>query len=768
VASDIFGTGTELVFRDFVQGTWGSFTTPAGRVDYLMTKARLGEDSQDSERQLTKSLAPVREVMDAGDLDFNQLLQRDLDDHRVAMSLIPYLLTKQPTGPAFFPPIVAVLLPFKSKRPTKFPELENPTLIDADGMKWLQQRSGSTFQTRRFATESGALHHINLGQLWWNKSESSLVVLDGQHRAMALLAIERTLSKTWNETAGNKFRSFYETQVYRALEQEKIDSAVDLNKVEVPVTVCWFPEETGESAKPHEAARKLFVDVNKEARPPSESRIILLSDSELSNVLTRSILSMLRGDNASSYLPLYAVEYDHPETKTTQSARWSALTNINLLKMAVQRCVFGPRRYLWDVDRKFGGREPVEEKNTFMRKQLNLVSILPAEIDDGEFTYSRSKIGNETFPLSKIDVICKQFADTWGEAFLILLSDLKPYAAHWQALTRLRSTWDVVTAAAELAKDALFGGVGVYWTLRDSSLAWQEAQQRARESGMKVDDKTDAVMAWQSLSEKEETFEVLRAELFLGSGSKATTEKSKALYMVFNTHACQLGLFMTLGTLHELRKELPESRLEDLPQMTRDLVEAWNAFFAIDNGKARDRRYTFAKLDSRGKAALIKNPVNQIVNMDTPQAIYFRYFWLQALLVPEAWEHVASWFPNRALVEEKAEDARRRYLELCVDQQIRALRTQDPTMSAPKLTERARQASTKTLRKALDEWFNVVPDEFDTWLQKVESGGDSKGQDGQLALDEGDSAADDDAASEVEDAAQSDDPNRLEDFLGGE
>src|SRR3546814_45799 len=77
-------------FRDLIQGTWGTFNTPAGRVEYIMTKARLGEESLDPERLLTKSLRPVREVMSADDLDFNQLLQRDLDDHRVATNLIRY------------------------------------------------------------------------------------------------------------------------------------------------------------------------------------------------------------------------------------------------------------------------------------------------------------------------------------------------------------------------------------------------------------------------------------------------------------------------------------------------------------------------------------------------------------------------------------------------------------------------------------------------------------------------------------------------------
>lgn len=107
-------------FQNHVQGTVGQFRTPAGRVNYLMTKARLGAEATDPERRLTQHLAPVREVIEAEELDFSQLLQRDLDDHRVAVSLVPYLLNPDSTGPAFFPPIVAIALPFEHQHPQSF------------------------------------------------------------------------------------------------------------------------------------------------------------------------------------------------------------------------------------------------------------------------------------------------------------------------------------------------------------------------------------------------------------------------------------------------------------------------------------------------------------------------------------------------------------------------------------------------------------------------------------------------------------------------
>ena len=45
----MFGSGGGPRFYDYVRGTWGSFMTPAGRVEYIMTKARLGDESADPE-----------------------------------------------------------------------------------------------------------------------------------------------------------------------------------------------------------------------------------------------------------------------------------------------------------------------------------------------------------------------------------------------------------------------------------------------------------------------------------------------------------------------------------------------------------------------------------------------------------------------------------------------------------------------------------------------------------------------------------------------
>ena len=76
-------TGT--LFQQSTFGTWGDFVVQSSRVSYLQTKARIGTAAKDQEKRLASLLRPVREVLPTSKMDFNQLLQRDLDDHRVAV-----------------------------------------------------------------------------------------------------------------------------------------------------------------------------------------------------------------------------------------------------------------------------------------------------------------------------------------------------------------------------------------------------------------------------------------------------------------------------------------------------------------------------------------------------------------------------------------------------------------------------------------------------------------------------------------------------------
>lgn len=700
----MFGSGSRIGYQHTVEGTWGQFITPAGEVHFLLTKARLGQGGIDNERRLTSQLRPVREVLDSEKLNFNQLLQRDLDDHRVATQLIPYLLEPEKTGPSFFPPIMTVLLPFSAERPVDiFPAVDFSDINEDEqlrGVFWKEERAANAYRIRRMAYQQGNLHEIKLGQVSWNDEAAKLVVLDGQHRAMALIAIDRTLNGTWDQNSGTRFRHFYEHRIQSILDNAKQrDQQIDLSQIEIPVTVCWFPGGSEAAHNPHGAARKLFVDVNKEARQPSEARLILLSDAELINIFTRSLLNRLREENPP--LPLYAIEYDNPDDDITQPVRWSAMANLSLLKRAIQFTAFCPPKYRENMDQRFGGRLSEDEMDARMRKELALDAVFPSIIE-GE-NIDRDSIGNRRFPESGLDELRDQFMKGWGAAILHLLGNLLPYKAHSSALQKLKEAWLTDDAISSLACDAIFVGVGMYWTLRESNDYWRKEVEQSRKERRTPPPKPDIVKAWDSIESKNKDFQAYRANAYLGKATDEAVKQANTAFEMMNTHACQLGVFLTLTAL----ADAVGARMEALVDLSMKVSEAINAALSSNITQNRNRLMIFDRKQS--------NPLNRIPRLEPSLSVYFRYFWLELICTDEAKAHLDDRLIS--IAESFRDVARRAYLDFLVEEQIKALKRSNPTWDKARLLKEAQDIESKALRKAMKHWALVDLEEFDRWLE---------------------------------------------------
>ena len=86
-------------------GTYGEFAVSLGSnqitAKYLLTKIKPG-NSGSWENHLASQMAPWREIFQIEELSFDELIQRDLDDSRVAHDLIPYLLGETGHHARFF------------------------------------------------------------------------------------------------------------------------------------------------------------------------------------------------------------------------------------------------------------------------------------------------------------------------------------------------------------------------------------------------------------------------------------------------------------------------------------------------------------------------------------------------------------------------------------------------------------------------------------------------------------------------------------------
>lgn len=698
-------SGPKIEFQQSVYGTWGQFATPAGTVAFLETKARIGATAKDRERRLARALRPVREVLPTQTMDFNQLLQRDLDDHRVATELVNYVLTAGRTGPAFFPPIVAAVLPFNGNDPRKtFPDATTVEPTDAVG-HWRGMQFGSAFQFERLLDDQGGDFEIKVGRLSWNPEETKLVVIDGQHRAMALLAIDRTINNSWSES-GEKYKYFYEPVIQEILKgKSEADRQALLQSLEFPVTLVWFPDENKEGGDHHGAARKLFVDVNQNARKPSESRILLLSDADLIGIFTRSVLNTFRG--SADTLPIYAVEYDHPGRDQASSSKWSVISNVITLRDCINRSVFGPPRYIDKLDVSFGGRESEFERAQFMRETLQVDEGIGETIEDMD----RADISSTNFPRSKLSFLKDQLMRGWGAFIVRMLSNLLPYKIHGEALTKLRHGWATAGSTDSLAKDAIFEGVGMYWTIRDSYEHWERMNKLRADLKQPKVEKTDIVRTWEVLQQKKQDFVDLRASLYVGKHDPAKPKSLDAeiaktvngAFDIFGTNACQLGFVLAARTLAKRGKVL----LDVMPDFTDAIIQAANA--ALEGGPKGEfgRRTMFWGGH--------QDALNRIPKLDTPFAVQFRYFWLELLATPEGLAHLGTVLDS-ALVRVARDEGRAAYLSYLTREIERALRKAEPGIGKAELEKRARDTAEETLRKALSRWFGIKKQEFEDWL----------------------------------------------------
>ncbi|UJS25031.1 hypothetical protein [Thiothrix winogradskyi] len=223
---DAFSIEVESALNTTLEGTTGSFKIGDGsdghsslEVKYFLTHVGLDfENSQNS--QILSELAPVREIFDTKSLDFDQIMQRDINDARVSSKLIPYILDEENTvSVKFFPPIVIMALPIESiganpeKRYPKVTAFESNEKKNGIA-KWYITRSGEigseVFQFEQPMMPNNVILKKQLVKFRFNNKRCKLVIVDGQHRAMALLALYRNINNEWSDSKRKPYEPYYE------------------------------------------------------------------------------------------------------------------------------------------------------------------------------------------------------------------------------------------------------------------------------------------------------------------------------------------------------------------------------------------------------------------------------------------------------------------------------------------------------------------------------------------------------------------------------
>lgn len=394
---------TQEKFQMSVAGDFGVFYTDKNSpVFYINTSFEIDNISQ---------IKPVREILDVTEVDFEELVQRDLDDFRIKRDIVNYLTDGM--GYKFFPPIVvAVTQPEENGKAIKkhYPELKTRK-FNKNGREVFEIEFSDSFCIRWFL--SGDTLFSLPTEIRWKNEQTFLMAVDGQHRLVSLQAI-RGLIK--NE----RLAQFYSNSTKN---KGKLDD------LKVPVTILLFPNSVENISKEciddlqkyfpkinwevknrsnvKQVLRNIFVDVNKTAKQPSKSRTILLDEKDLTAVFTRKVFSSIKKDIPEIYTSV--LEYNSLNGKETQIERnRSLITTIGIINNICE--------YLF--------KDSKVDSGTNLRIRLG-VDELESFPSSEEFPSEKVK-ANE-FSLEQREVLEDLFIQKWVHIFKTLFTSLIPY-----------------------------------------------------------------------------------------------------------------------------------------------------------------------------------------------------------------------------------------------------------------------------------------------------------------------------------------------------
>lgn len=448
-----------------LSGSVGSFKVSGGvsgvkneslEVKFFLTHVSLDFESGNTSAVLDY-LAPVREIYDTESLEFDEIMQRDLDDARVSSELIPYLLDPSSRDLVkIFPPIVVVVLPTKpgSSRPadlypavTKISERKAANGNHNVEITRSGEAGAEVFEFEN-PIQNGRSNEHDLARLKLNPHSTKLVIVDGQHRAMALLALYRNLRHEWDVNSRRMpYRDYYAEWTEDYIRKFRLD------KLSMPVMFCTFPDLNVSYKGDYDlkkAARAIFLALNKNAKKVSDSRNRLLDDNDLIAVFLRDTLSAIKSET-KSHLRIWNIELDQTHDKMKIDSP-IAISGVNHIYYMIEHSILSDLGDLRGLS--------VRRRNLWKQVKLNTTAAL--ERLDG-----RNKLGvnlansvtRNSFNLKTSGIISDAFMSRFGSVILAFLKRFKPYEWHASATLTLKMQLEVDHLRI---KSILFDGQGIY------------------------------------------------------------------------------------------------------------------------------------------------------------------------------------------------------------------------------------------------------------------------------------------------------------------
>ena len=240
----------QLVYNRQLYGVYGEFGAGAGVQAFYLQSAITPDQ--------LKWIDLISDIQGSEQWPVRDLFQRDVDNDRVALSLLPYL--QDHARIKFFNPITLTVLPMDENGTvlTRMPSVIESTMEEDDRNWRCLERQG--YYHVRWIEDNP-----QYAQIKWSDTRSRLVAIDGQHRLSALK---------------------------RFLRDEKGPAHGEFLKWRIPAVIVSFRSGEGRADPPSvlEVVRSIFVYINTEAKEVNEARKILLSDESVNDVCTQELL----------------------------------------------------------------------------------------------------------------------------------------------------------------------------------------------------------------------------------------------------------------------------------------------------------------------------------------------------------------------------------------------------------------------------------------------------------------------------------------------
>lgn len=522
-----------------VHGQFGEFNldNKKTKVRYFSTFASSKNKLHDS-FALLKELKPMRERVKAKEIsNLNSLLQRDLNDYRVANELVPYLVDGK-TPVAFFPAILAILIPkgfISQKEESSYPTPKKIEAVDSNPI---------LFYNDLWKLEIFKLgeNESTLGILSIDPSQVDIIVLDGQHRANAF----RVVSGTFSNDNNSIYSTFY-----------KDIKPIESFNADLPVTIIWFDNDKP-TFDPKIVSRRLFVDVNNNAKKVSQSRTILLDEYEIPSLLTRFFYSKLADERQFSpeQFSLFHSDFDLDSDINVSANNVFAITNPQIVYDIFSWLTLGRTEQYSDLNRYSVGREAFRNSLSRFSSIFRTESFSDSDISSDEDSITRKRVVIKD--AYKIEDFEKAYDETLSPVLFKIYSNFKFFTKHFEAsgeLEKMYSTGKMDHTEMAVWEDVFMGGEGLYYTFKDRNV--KENSNKAQEKYLKAIEAIEA------------RFKTVRAKLFSGVEDK----KVNSAFGSANTKAFQIGLFMALDYFREGA---------DFVEMYEDFMAALNSKSEID------------------------------------------------------------------------------------------------------------------------------------------------------------------------------------------